>query len=287
MAISACRLLVNAKGVRGTILGARYRGISVIPTSVSLTTTRLSLVRVSGHRDRLGVTLTNIHRGCSCVFVSYPPSLKLVAVGTLGTDSAILIPVRYRCFTLRKLSRLVTAMHRIGELCGPALRVRKVILAVCSTQLGLANRIMDRVGGCFTSGLCGATVPHTIELSRTPSCKVPVRCCSGHSGNTTTCGSLTGRFLGGGGEIWVVTIGGNNLNHKLSDLFGRGSARRNNVLAVGVGSVRPGSTRPHGSFSRSTISRLTSDVTRRKLVRPVIIAPLSGNECDVITNREH
>ncbi len=141
--------------------------------------------------------MTPCQRSFSCVLVSYPPTLKLIALGTLMTTSAFLVPTRPRCCTLRKLSRLVTAIHRIGQLCGPALRLRNILFAVCSNHAGLARRIITRIGGFFPQQICTAIVPHDIQLTRTPDCNHPVGCCSGSSGKTGTCHTLTRRVLRG------------------------------------------------------------------------------------------
>lgn len=194
---SACSVLISNTGTRRYILAAPCSGLRVLPSDLSLTTTRLRVTRGPRERTLLGGTLLPVGRCCSCVVVSYPPSLKLVATGTLAITSAFLIPVRYRCCTLRKLSRLVGAMEEVGERCGRSVRVRNILLAVCSKQLGLARRMMSRIGGFFPQGIFGAIIPEKMELSRTPDFNVPIVCCSGSYGNDRTCATLTRRVIKG------------------------------------------------------------------------------------------
>lgn len=102
-----------------------------------------------------------------------------------------------------------------------------------------------------------------------------------------------------------VPIGGDKLKGKLSDLVpgggigdtgpSMGTSRggttpgrrvlRTKPVVIGVGGIRPGQRRPQGSFSRSTLVRLTSSVGRFNMLRPVLIRG-GGSCCRVVTNRE-
>lgn len=57
---SACSVLVGNMGTSRIIVGAGFHGISLLPSSVGLTNTRIRVVNVSSHRDLLGGTLASI-----------------------------------------------------------------------------------------------------------------------------------------------------------------------------------------------------------------------------------
>lgn len=200
-----CSILLSSISVRRTIIGASVGGLSVLPTSVSLTKTRVRVISVRGQRFLVGEGLSRMYSGCSFVLVSYPPSLNLVALGTLMTSRRVLVPVRTRFCTLRKLSRLIGAMRIIAHGLGPNLSVLKVLLAVFSNEAGLSLRMTSRIGGCFKGGIFHAMVPQSIGLSRTPDFNRPVLACTPGSGKTRTCGGLYHRIVG---HIWSRGVKG-------------------------------------------------------------------------------
>lgn len=196
---AVCRLVVNGYGVRRYVYGRPVRGLdmSILPSDVSLSTTRVRLVNISGGRCVLQSRIRGVGSGCSFVVVSYPPTLDVLAVGTVAASSSIVIPVRYRCCTLRKLDRLVRAVRLIRSELGPGLRVRNIMFAVCSTEAGLSLRMIRGMGSGLGRGVCGAVVPEGIQLTRTPDCKLPVGLCSPGSGKARDCVLLTRRIVGG------------------------------------------------------------------------------------------
>lgn len=191
-----CRLLLKRTRAGSAVMGSIIRGLSLVPSGVGLSNTRVRLMKVSSGRFVLGKVASGLQHGCSCVVLSYPPSLGVLAVGTLATTASMLIPVRYRCCTLRKLSRLVRAVSLMGRELGGHLGVRNMMFAVCSTEAGLSLRMIRGMGRGLGRGVCGAVVPHGMELTRTPDCKRPVGVCSPESTKTRDCELLTRRILG-------------------------------------------------------------------------------------------
>lgn len=191
-----CSTLLGSIPTRSLILSAGYGGIFIVPTAVRLTNTRVRLIDTVTHRAHLGSLLRPVRSRFSFVFVSYPPSLKLLAVGTLATTSDILVPVRYRCCTLRNMAGLLRSVGVIGSHLGGNLSACNILVAVCSSHASLSGRIIRRIRSCFNSGTFGALVPHAIGVSRTPSFNRPMVACTPRGGNTGTCVGLTGRIVG-------------------------------------------------------------------------------------------
>lgn len=78
--------------------------------------------------------------------------------------------------------------------------------------------------------------------------------------------------------------------HKLSTLVSAKKIHARNASAVGrvpLGRVRTGPGRPQHSFSPSTLRRLTGDVDRVNVVRPVALERVDSRHFRVVTNRHH
>lgn len=172
-----------------------FPALSIIPTSVSLDNTRLRITSLPGQGALLGRTLSLcLHRSsgrCSCIFVSYPPDLNLLIVGTVYTIARVLVPVRTRCCTLRNLNRLVGAVNLIRRRFGPMLLISAVLIAVFSHQALLDHRMCGRIGKRCPDVILGAAVPHSIGVSRTPDFSRSIVTCSPHNVNTVSCNRTT------------------------------------------------------------------------------------------------
>ncbi len=193
-----CRILVNTVRVRGALVRARVTGLRVVPSRVGLIKIRFRVLGVRGERSMVGGTLAGVESGCSCVVVSYSPSLNLVAIGSLATTSSVVVPMRPRFFTLRNLKGLLRAVELIRGNPGPTLAVRNFLMAVFSKEAGIRGRILRRLGRRFKPVIFGAVVREGVELDRTPSRKGPVVLCSIVYGKAAGCLGLTGRMLRGG-----------------------------------------------------------------------------------------
>lgn len=290
MRYSVCRYVVGRTSVQRTVCAASVSKLSVISSRVSLINTRVRVLGLRSHRGVVGGMLTPVQSRCSCVLVSYSPSLNLVAVGTLATTSSIVVPIRYRCFTLRNVDGLLGAVGVVGSGLGPSLRVRNFLLAVFSSHLHLTGRVCSRIGHRFRRLMFGAVVRHGIGLDRTPDRNVPTVLCSTSSAKTGGRLTLTRRVVAHG-DGWAVTMrGGFTLKHKLSTLVSArrmGATNSSSVGRVRLDGVSIGPGRPHHRFSPITLRRLTSSVTRVNVVRPVALHRLDRSSCRVVTKRHH
>lgn len=172
--------------------------VAISPSYLSLSTTRLRLVDRPKQRLVLGklVAGTVTGRRFSCVVVSYPPSLNLLALGTLATTSCVVVPIRTRCLTVENVTGLVSVVHVIRRQLGSGLGINNVIVARFSHHGALGQDIERVIGSDFRRGIFGAIVHSGITLTRTPVGNGAVFRCGPGSGNTDSCVSLTGRILG-------------------------------------------------------------------------------------------
>lgn len=185
---------------------SRVRGLRCDPTNdVSVRT--ILLLRHVNERDGLGGLLSPVGRTCSCVLVSYPPSLNVVALGTLMTSSGLVVPVRLRPFTFLKADRVTGFFDSMGGRVGGRLRVLNCLGALCSDELDRAESVRrllsGRIGG---GGVFGDAVQGGITLSRTDGVRRAVFRCTPRSANTGGCGSFAGRVVRLAG--WVGCKGG-------------------------------------------------------------------------------
>lgn len=180
-----------------SIVLRRSRNISLVPTGLRLSTLRLDLIGTVDERMTLGKCLGAIGSGCSCVLVSYVPSLDVVAIGTLSSTSDMVVPIRTRFLSTGNVRRLMRAVTGMGERVGPRLGVSKILFALISNEAGLTGDARSTVGFTCNGGIgvFGAGVPVTVGTTRADSGNGDVCACTPGDAMTRTCRRLAGRIL--------------------------------------------------------------------------------------------
>lgn len=139
------------------------------------------------------------------MFVSYPPSLKVVARGTLVTDSFMVVPVSKGCFTVGKVRGVCCVVNLLGQGLGTQIQVLNYFVAGCGSEEGLSISVERDLVRTLKSGIFRAAVQGGITLKRTRCGARDVFSCTPSSGKTGSCEGLIGRFLNevGGVGRWV------------------------------------------------------------------------------------
>lgn len=174
------------------------KNMAIMPSYLSLSTTRTRLVGRPKQRLVLGNLVNGLLRGqgFSCVLVSYPPSLKLLALGTLATTSCLVVPMRTRFLTVHNVTGVVGIVTAIRRHLGPGLTVNNVMVARFSGHGALGGDITRLIGSSFYRGIFGAIVQSGMSLTRTPVGNGGVFRCDEGDGKTGSCVTLTRRMLG-------------------------------------------------------------------------------------------
>lgn len=190
------RAVCNTVGNRCSLpVCRRGSNLDIIPSYLSLSTIRARLVGRTKQRLVLTRLVGNRGRGFSCVLVSYPPSLSLLALGTLATSSQLVVPIRTRFLTVHKVTGLVRIIRGIRRHLGSSLSVTKILVARCSKEGGLGGDISRLMRRAFRNGIFDARVHGSVTLTRTPARKRSVFRCTPGSTKTRSCRGMYGRLL--------------------------------------------------------------------------------------------
>lgn len=179
---------------RSIIRRATFSGVSIVPTGVSLSTTRIRLIARINQRRVLGNILHGLGTRCSIVVISYRPSLNLLAIGTLTTTSNIVVPITTRFFTLHNITLLVRSVRGIRSHVGPTLRICNILIAVCAGALRY-RRMYRHVCRTFRGGIFRAFVSQSVGLPSSDITTTPVIVCTPKRGATGRCHRITHRLI--------------------------------------------------------------------------------------------
>lgn len=158
--------------------------LRVIASVVSLTPVRVRLLSETDQRGVLSQTLQRTEKRCSCVLVSYPPRLSVLAVGTLSYTSKIIVPIGASCLTCQKLARLRSDVRRVRRLVGPRLGILKIVTALCSAEINSSRSVLSLLRGrCGLLNIVGQLTitggkvcSNLTTMRRTPDDRLTGRC---------------------------------------------------------------------------------------------------------------
>ncbi len=186
---AVCSTLVNGDT---TLPVVRTKEISLIPSSIRLSQVRVSLTDIINQRRLLARLLTPVTRRCSCVVVSAPPSLNVLALVTLGDTASLFIPLATRKLPLRNLRILrdLTSVTRRGN----NTPLDNVFFAHCGGH-GLGGTIVSVIGRQCRSLIFSALIQRGVAITRTRFAKRLLCSCTPQYGNTRSCQELAGRVV--------------------------------------------------------------------------------------------
>ena len=108
-------LMIDEIDPRPVVINTGINGLSLIPSTISLTGAEVELVGIMGREYRLKKVLSPILQEYDFIIIDCPPSLGLLTVNALAAANAVLIPIQCEYYALEGLSQLVTTVNLVKE----------------------------------------------------------------------------------------------------------------------------------------------------------------------------
>ena len=130
------------------IIKTEINGLSLIPSTISLTGAEVELVGIMGREYRLKKALSPILQDYDFIIIDCPPSLGLLTVNALAAAGSVLIPIQCEYYALEGLSQLVNTINLVKENVNANLEIEGVLLTMaCDTSRPyISGRTTTRAG---------------------------------------------------------------------------------------------------------------------------------------------
>jgi len=156
------------------IVKCGVEGLSLIPSTISLTGAEVELVGIMGREYRLKKALSPISGDYDFIIIDCPPSLGLLTVNALAAANSVLIPIQCEYYALEGLSQLVNTVNLVKENVNSNLTIEGVLLTMADFRTNLTNEVIKEVRNFFKGKVYDTVIPRNIRLTEAPGFGKPV-----------------------------------------------------------------------------------------------------------------
>jgi len=167
-------LVIDEIDPRSVIVKTGIDGLSLIPSTISLTGAEVELVGIMGREYRLKKALSPISSGYDFIIIDCPPSLGLLTVNALAAANSVLIPVQCEYYALEGLGQLVNTINLVKENVNSNLEIEGVLLTMADIRTKLTNEVINEVRNFFKDKVYCTVIPRNIRLTEAPGFGKPI-----------------------------------------------------------------------------------------------------------------
>ena len=167
-------LIIDEIDPKPIIIDAGINGLSLIPSTLSLTGAEVELVGIMGREYRLKKALASIIQEFDYIIIDCPPSLGLLTVNALSAADSVLIPIQCEYYALEGLSQLVNTVNLVKENLNSSLTIEGVLLTMADFRTNLTNEVIKEVKEYFKGKVYDTIIPRNIRLTESPGFGKPI-----------------------------------------------------------------------------------------------------------------
>lgn len=167
-------LVIDEIDPRPIVVKTGIDGLSLIPSTISLTGAEVELVGIMGREYRLKKAISPISSEYDFIIIDCPPSLGLLTVNALAAANSVLIPIQCEYYALEGLSQLVNTVKLVKENLNPALEIEGALLTMADFRTKLTGEVIDEVRNFFKGKAYRTVIPRNIRLTEAPGFGKPI-----------------------------------------------------------------------------------------------------------------
>ncbi|MBS4784688.1 MAG: ParA family protein [Clostridiales bacterium] len=171
---STYEVLLGQCSAQDAIVHTPFKGVDIIPSSMSLAAAELELADMRDRVMRLKEEIVRIKGRYDFIIIDCPPSLGMVTLNALSSCDSLIIPIQCEYYALEGLSQLITTVRQVKRLYNPGVEIEGVLLTMYDGRLNLTLQVVDEVKKFFPDKVFQNVIPRNVRLSEAPSFGQPV-----------------------------------------------------------------------------------------------------------------
>ena len=171
---SVYEALIEGADIVDMILPTAIKGLSIVPSSISLAGAEVELAPLAQRERRLSRILTDLTDTYDYILLDCPPSLGLLTVNALTASDAVVIPIQCEYYALEGLSQLIATINLVRNHLNPDLAIKGVVLTMYDPRTNLSAEVNAEVRKHLGSAVFDTIVPRSVRLSEAPSYGLPI-----------------------------------------------------------------------------------------------------------------
>lgn len=170
-------LLVDDAAPEDVIHDTDFKGLSIIPATVDLSSADIELVSNEKRsfllHDALRQTAMDTFQW-DYILVDCPPSLNLLTVNAMVAAHSVLVPLQSEFFALEGVSQLMLTIREVRQTANPKLRIEGIVLTMFDRRNNLSQQVEADARENLGDLVFETKIPRNVRVSEAPSYALPV-----------------------------------------------------------------------------------------------------------------
>lgn len=143
-------------------------GIDVLPATIDLAGTEVSLMRVTGREFALRTALTQVAGDYDVVLLDCSPSLGVLTLNALAAADEVVIPLQCEMLSHRGVGQLLDTIADVRELLNPVLTVRGILPTMFDGRTAHARAVLADVCQRYDVPVLRPPIPRSVRFAEAP-----------------------------------------------------------------------------------------------------------------------
>lgn len=166
-------VMLGMAGLSDIIVGTKYKGLDVAPTTPQLANAEVELTKMSKKFVQLRDAIRTVENNYDYVLIDSPPSLSLLTVNGMIAADYLLLPVQTEFYALEGVVQLLESMKLVRKV-NPKLRLLGVVATMYDKRTSLSIQVLREIKKYFKDKTFETTIPRNVRIAEAPSHGVPV-----------------------------------------------------------------------------------------------------------------
>jgi len=114
-------------------------GVDLIPASLELSSTEVSLVNAMSREYALKTCLEPLRNDYDHIIIDCPPSLSMLTLNALVASDSVIIPVQAQYLPAKGMTQLMKTIAKVRKQVNPNLKVEGIVLTLADMRTNLAR----------------------------------------------------------------------------------------------------------------------------------------------------
>jgi chromosome partitioning protein len=145
-----------------------HKGISIIPSSITLAGADLELAAIPGRELLLKEALVEICDGFDCILIDCPPSLGLLTLNALTASNKILIPLQAEYLPLEGVKILLETIDIVKKRLNNDIEIAGVIVNMYDSRQILQREVLGIIRNHFGKKVFTTSIRKNVSLAEAP-----------------------------------------------------------------------------------------------------------------------
>ena len=128
-------------------------GMDLMPSSIALAGTEVSLVNAMSRESMLKYVLNEYRKDYDHILIDCMPSLGMLTINALAASNKVIIPVQANYLSAKGLEQLLQTVNKVKRQINPKLRIEGILLTMVDARTNNAKEIAGLIRETYGSRL--------------------------------------------------------------------------------------------------------------------------------------